>query len=216
MRITTILLVGMIIAILGIIAGAYMGGMIGVSIANYLLDNPQEQPSFVPYEFPENYTNCTGCLGNWNRTWTNRTYTNFTGNTTNWTVPEGVTCLDYYIGSYGEKLEGGGCGLGNATPSLHPLSTLDGYTNLSYAGGSGGGSFNGSTLPEFNLTACDEDAKHLGQNCTCMECGYWMGYETQGFYNHSGVYYSDGTSTGRTMKQMEDFEERQSDRKSVV
>jgi hypothetical protein len=153
-----------------------------------------------------------------------------------WAVPPGATCTDYYVRGYtcvacegggGCKVDNtsefpdnqthqGGFGHGEGTPQTRNKTdtpTFIGSTNWNSTTlivGSGGTGVGWNDMPPFNSTACNEDAAKLGANCTCMECGYWMSYETQGFYNLSGVYYSDGTPTGRTMKQMDDYETMQS------
>lgn len=79
------------------------------------------------------------------------------------------------------------------------LSYVDFTTNLT-----------ANTMYEFNETLCDESVKNLGLNCTCFVCGRWVGYETKGFYNQSGTYYSNGTPTYMTYRQLADYEEMQS------
>jgi hypothetical protein len=82
--------------------------------------------------------------------------------------------------------------------------------NLTYtyvAAGGGGGCPKSGCPPPFNYTACNLESKQWGDDCACLSCGIWVGYDTRGFYNLTGVYYDDGTPTGMTLKQMETFEE---------
>jgi hypothetical protein len=118
-------------------------------------------------------------------------YTNASQNWTNWTYTNGSM---------------------NGPLAILVMSEATSHTNMTagyYFGGAGGGGgcpASGCGEP-FNFTACNEDAKKFGENCTCIICGIWAGYDTQGFYNQSGLYYSDGTPTGMTFQQMERIEE---------
>jgi hypothetical protein len=48
----------------------------------------------------------------------------------------------------------------------------------------------------INETECDSNSKQFGENCTCRSCMSWSGYDTDGFINQTGIYFSNGTSTG--------------------
>jgi hypothetical protein len=78
------------------------------------------------------------------------------------------------------------------------------HTNITVVAVGGGGGYSASGGVELlNTTAANEWAKKFGPNCTIIICGIWASYDTQGFYNQSGVYYSDGIPTGMTLEQME-------------
>lgn len=176
----------------------------------------------------------------------NYTVTTFSGSgSETWTVPEGVTCIDYLIvdgldiggeiisgctnstiSESGNGSEGGSGGSVASPPEIPLYSEPEGtgggggekveptpsdkftFDVVAVAGG-GGGTPIGMNISVFNQTACNESSKEYGVDCDCFSCGIWFGVHSgQGFWNTTGVYYSDGTPTGKTMKQMDCEESR--------
>jgi hypothetical protein len=64
---------------------------------------------------------------------------------------------------------------------------------------------NGSTL--INETDCNSNFHKFGENCTCRVCTSWSGYDTDGFINRSGIYFSNGTLTGIPRQELDKFVE---------
>jgi hypothetical protein len=75
--------------------------------------------------------------------------------------------------------------------------------------------YNGMTLSflfkggtgTINETECDSNSKQWGENCTCRSCMAWSGYDTNGFINRTGIYYSDGTLVGIPRQEVDKFVE---------
>jgi len=102
-------------------------------------------------------------------------------------------------------------------PNPSPITYDDGITGSgdSISGLYYSNTYNGMTLSFlfkegnglFNETECNFNSKQWGENCSCRLCIAWSGYDTEGFTNESGIYYSNGTSTGIPQQTLDNFVE---------